>query len=504
MAEKRKAAIYVRVSKAREDMISPEIQVDECRRYADAKGYEVVAIEEDLHKSGRDFAKRKIDKMIQAVKDGQYSIIVVWKWSRWGRNTVTAKVNIKLLNEAGGVLESATEPIDTTGAVGKFSLTMLLAIAELESDQKSEVWRNVQANRLKYGKPGDGVPRFGYAYDGKTFRVDPETGPWLASAYRQYNGGRGLLGIATELNQNGITTSRGRPFTASSLRFTLDSGFGAGYLIRRVRNSDGKLIRDGNGDRAKPEFLKGTHEAVITEDEWRTYLARRGVKMAPRAVNPVTRVSGLAFCAACERRMKSCWQANGPRNARVTERALRCPHQPGKSTKPCDQRPIITLSLVEDRVKRWLIEQSDQAGSGDLALARKAAATTALANMDKVRELIRRQERRRAKAVELFMDEEITSKDEVKVQIAEVDAEITRLREVERSLLRDAAANELPPSDAFHALVHGWDVLDHAMVNRGLGLVIERIEISRGSKWNPDWRIRIVPKWEVQAADLPL
>jgi DNA invertase Pin-like site-specific DNA recombinase len=497
MAEKRKAAIYVRVSKAREDMISPEIQVDECRRYADAKGYEIVAIEEDLHKSGRDFAKRRIDKMIQAVEDGHYHVIIVWKWSRWGRSLVNAKLNIKLLNEAGGVLESATEPIDTMGAVGKFSLTMLWAIAELESDQKSEVWKNVQANRLKHGKPGDGVPRFGYLYDpaGKRFHIDPESGPWLASAYRQYNAGRGLLGIATELNQNGITTSRGRPFTASSLRFTLDSGFGAGYLIRRERDDDGKVKRDGGG-RVPPTYLEGGHEPVITDEEWHAYLARRGVMVPPRAVNPITRVSGLAFCAACQRRMKSCWQANGPRNARVTERALRCPHQPGKSTQPCYQRPIITLSFVEDRVRRWLIEQAEEAEAGDLALVRKVAATAALASADKIQAQIRRQERRRAKAVELFMDEEITSKDEVKAQIAEVDAEIARLREAERSLLRDAAANELPPSDAFLALVHGWDVLDHVMVNRGLGLVIDRIEISRGSKWNPDARIRIVSKWE--------
>jgi hypothetical protein len=170
----------------------------------------------------------------------------------------------------------------------------------------------------------------------------------------------------------------------------------------------------------------------------------------PRAVNPITRLSGLAFCAACQRRMKSCWQENGPRNARVTERALRCPHQPGKSTQPCYQRPIITLSFVEDRVRRWLIEQAEEAEAGDLALVRKVAATAALASADKIQAQIRRQERRRAKAVELFMDEEITSKDEVKAQIAEVDAEIARLCEAERSL-PGRAANE-PPSDAFLAL----------------------------------------------------
>lgn len=503
-----KAAIYVRVSKAREEMISPEIQIDECRRYAKLKGYEVVAPPvQDLHKTGRGFAKQKIEEMIERVRNGDYEKVIVWKWSRWGRNLVGAKTNIALLHDAGGTLESATEPIDAIeSAGGKLSLNMLLAIAEYQSDQMGEVWRDVHANRLKHGKPADGAERFGYRYvwDGVTdsgkrinarYEVDPENGPWLGWAYRQYNAGRGMLGVATELNKNGVLTSWGRPFTAASLRFTLDSGFGAGHLIRRGRDNEGKRLP------GSPEYLQGSHAPVITQEEWETYLSRRAVKMPRRAVNLVTRVSGLVYCAACTRRMKSCWQQNGPRNARVAERAMKCPHQPGKNTKACYERSIITLRYVEDRVKRWLVEKADE---GNLDLTWLAAAKRARASAEKLDAQIARQERRRAKGVELFMDDEIKSKDDIKAMISDVDAEIEDLRAKRRQLVQQAEANESPPTHVFKALTEGWDTLDHEIVNKALGLVIDRILISRGSKWRPDDRIDIVPKWLANAADLSM
>lgn len=126
--------IYIRVSSIgnrSETLISPDVQDDVCRKWADRESLVVVGEPVvDLDKTGREASKREISKTINRVRRGEADGILVMKVSRWGRNTIDSMLNVHELQEAGGFIASATENLDDIETpMGQFSLTQMLAIA---------------------------------------------------------------------------------------------------------------------------------------------------------------------------------------------------------------------------------------------------------------------------------------------------------------------------------------------------------------------------------------
>lgn len=64
--------------------------------------------------------------------------LVVWKLDRLGRSTIGVLEQIKALDDAGINLVSVTENLDTKSPMGKFTMTILAAFAQMERDMISE------------------------------------------------------------------------------------------------------------------------------------------------------------------------------------------------------------------------------------------------------------------------------------------------------------------------------------------------------------------------------
>lgn len=301
-----RAIIYVRQSISREESISLELQESECRKYAEGRGYEVVDVVKDPGVSGLQFARRPgIRRAIEDVEAGRASVVVIYRWSRLSRRQAHQAVILDKIEKAGGKVESATEPVDTTKASGRFGRNVLLAAAEFESEQKSEQWKEAQTRRLGRGLPAGGAAPFGYqkpAKRGDPFEVDPVRGPMLAEMYARYLRGHGYQSIAKWMNENGHTSTRGNPMSVITVQRILDSGFGAGYLRVdvNVRDRDGKRIK-------KPvRYEKGAHQPVIDEDTWRAFQRareKRAMKSGPRrsgtAASGWHLGAGLTVCGKC-------------------------------------------------------------------------------------------------------------------------------------------------------------------------------------------------------------
>jgi hypothetical protein len=97
--------------------------------------------------------------------------------------------------------------------------------------------------------------------------------------------------LCGDLNDRGITTSRGTTWQIQSLSRALDSGFGAGLLIQDVRTTG----------KDRPDYLPGGHEAVINEKEWTAYLDARDARkhVAPRRRTAKWYLAGIATCGVC-------------------------------------------------------------------------------------------------------------------------------------------------------------------------------------------------------------
>jgi site-specific DNA recombinase len=319
---------YARVSQAREEMISPDIQFEANRQWAASRNRVIVAEIVDPNATGRNF-DRKIQQAIAMVEDGTAQEILVYKFSRFGRHRRGWELNYGRLEDVGGDLVSSTEEVDASTATGKLTRGVLKEIAAFESDRFSDQWKDTAAYRESIGLPHTATPRFGYRHHKCSFqeytkgghkivhekdkecqpgpngeacreeyRIDPVTGPALRSMYEMYLSGSSLASIAAWCIDEAIPTTEGGNWYASTVADVLDAGFGAGYLQVGVKKPK-KGARVNRS--ARPHgYVMGSQDPVIDEKQWPEYRARRLV-MKGNASETRTRwpLSGITRCGRC-------------------------------------------------------------------------------------------------------------------------------------------------------------------------------------------------------------
>src|SRR5699024_5935988 len=152
-SSQKRAVIYKRQSTAREESISLELQETACRDYAARHGYTVVAVEADPGISGRTFARPGVQAVMAMVERGEADVILLWKWSRLSRNRLDWYQAADKAQQAGGRIESATEPIDTSTSIGRLSRGMMIEIAAFGSERAGDQWREAHERRVRTGRP---------------------------------------------------------------------------------------------------------------------------------------------------------------------------------------------------------------------------------------------------------------------------------------------------------------------------------------------------------------
>lgn len=346
---------YVRVSTARDEMVAPEIQIDAMRAWARQNHVSIVDIVQDLDQSGRGFAKRSVSSIIERIRRGEASGALVYNFSRFGRNAALALAHIAELEQAGGHMLSATEPVDPESAIGRFTRTTALAVAELQSDQISDGWKAAIARRVKHGLPGDGQPRFGYIYHRAStpmrpcprgciagncatgYVLDPDTAPILRDLYLSHLDGISLPALAERLHLHGVPTVRGGRWVTTTVRDMLDNGFGAGLIAHHG------------------QLAEGNHPSVITEDQWAAYVRRRDESRATAAQhrNPVHATAGIAVCGLCGNTLVAAsTKRDGPAYI------LRCGRMQSSGRGACPGVWVVRKS-VEAAVLDWLMPLKD-------------------------------------------------------------------------------------------------------------------------------------------------
>lgn len=292
---------YIRVSMMLEEKISPDIQRAAIKELARRRGFAIVKWVEDLDVSGRTF-QRKIMDAIGDVEAGKAKAILVWKYSRFGRNRTGNQLNLARLEKAGGQLVSATEEVDASTAVGKLTRGVLPELAAFESDRTGEQWAEAFQNRLARGLPPLGQEQFGYIRRGRTRhplhhdrtlpapedgkeRYEPDhasgTASLLAEAYHRWIEERNFCKLADWLNDRGARTTTGAKWRPGELARVMDRGFAAGLIA--VHHSD---CRCGKPRTCRnKEFHQGAHEPLISKEVWETYRRYRKITSAipPRA-----------------------------------------------------------------------------------------------------------------------------------------------------------------------------------------------------------------------------
>ncbi|MEU8920022.1 recombinase family protein [Kitasatospora sp. NPDC048545] len=498
---------YIRVSTAREEMISPELQRASIEAWAERRRRRIVHWVVDLDATGRNF-RRKIMKAIGYIEDGTAKEIAAWKYSRFGRQRHGNAVNLERLERAGGQLVSSTEEVDARTAIGRFQRGMLLEVAAFESDRAGEQWKETHEWRRTHGLPSGGGRRFGYIWhprklphpDGtftlqrERYELDPATAPAVAEMYRLYaDGAAGFDKIARRLNAAGITTTRGEAWHGESVRGCMDSGFAAGYLRVHSQSCQCEPYLSGCPNHV---HLKVDNDEVlppiISEDLWASYKQRRElVKVTPpRARKPASPFSIILRCDLCGGAMT--------KGTVGSYSYVRCNIRRRYGTSRC---PGVSLPYpaVEDGVLAWLRTIADEINAeADRAADGVLNGSTEEARAGQLAVKVEKLERavvRHMRAYALIEDDDAALEAEFKQTLAQLRREkteaATELAEVRgQSAVAQGRASARGEAPALAAdLLAEWHSLPVERLNSVLRKVIREVRVTS------DKGVAVVPVW---------
>lgn len=507
---------YIRVSTWREEKISPELQETAIRAWAARTRRRIIEpLVVDLDMSGRNF-KRRIMGAIERVERGEARGIAVWKFSRFGRNTLGVQVNLARLETAGGALASATEEIDSRTAVGEFVRDMLFATAALESNRAGEQWRETHAHRRTLGLPATGGPRLGYLWHPRRipdphrpgewltqrewYEPDPEHAEAVADLYPRKLAGAGYGALAEHVTALGLRTRRGELYQADSLRRYMDSGFAAGVL--RVHDPECRCDYTAAGGRcSRWTHIDGAHDALITPETWERYQAHRADNKAraPRARVPLYTLTGLVRCGTC--RGDTGATSARRRGAQVLGYAYMCGARAHAGRSICAAGVWVQRAVLEDEVQTWLRQHAE--AHRELHSTEPAAPVIddrARARADVER--LQAEAARLAAALATLRVQRATDPDDWGP--GEYETARDRIRQQQAAVtaaLNAAAEQAAQPQAVDYAplllpIADGWPAMNEGERNAILRKLIRRVVCTREAHRSRTVRIEIHPLWE--------
>ena len=219
---KAQAIGYARVStdeQAREG-VSLQAQVARIRAYAEAKELELADVLTDDGISGKTLERPALHELVQRCERGEVGHVVVVKLDRLTRRTRDLLALVDDLFLARHIeLHSVSESLDTSTPHGRFVLTLFGGLAQMERELIGERTRSALAYKRQQRQPTSHAP-YGFRANGRRHRMEPLPAE-LATVRRiveAWRAGGSYLGIAAQLNAEGIPTKRGGRWHAATVR----------------------------------------------------------------------------------------------------------------------------------------------------------------------------------------------------------------------------------------------------------------------------------------------
>jgi site-specific DNA recombinase len=209
-----KVVIYARVSSIEQvSGYSIDAQTDQCREWAVKSGYEIVSTYVEPGKSAKTDQRPVFQSAVRFVLAGGADAILVHRADRFARNLFDYLRYRSQLEAQDRMILSATE-IFFNGFSPETRLlaSIIMAVAEFVAARIGQETIKGTVQKAKAGKWPSGRPPNGYRrLDKDTIVLDPELGPAIAQAFREFGSGRYTLEQwQNEAIRRGIRNFRGR------------------------------------------------------------------------------------------------------------------------------------------------------------------------------------------------------------------------------------------------------------------------------------------------------
>ncbi len=301
-------AIYVRVSTGYQvDKDSLPFQKKELKAYCKHilhVDMSRVEIFEDAGRSGKNTKRPAYERMMQKVRAGFVSHVLVYKIDRVSRNLVDFSLMYDDFKYNRVTFISLNEQFDTSSAIGEAVLKIILVFAELERKLTSERVKDIMIGRANDGKwNGARVP---YGWDWDSSAMCPvhseKEAPFARAMYEMYLEVKSTGKIRDYNNAHKIPTKRGGEWTSKTV---------CNFLRNPMNKGDYRYnYRESARGRKKPAtevvYLEGVFDPLVDPAIWEKVNKIMDINRDKRNTpgsHPIERncnvFAGLIQCGSC-------------------------------------------------------------------------------------------------------------------------------------------------------------------------------------------------------------
>jgi DNA invertase Pin-like site-specific DNA recombinase len=404
-----RTATYARISQDDGSALGVTRQRDDCRAFAERRGWQVV---DELVDNDQSAFTGKVRpayrRLLDGIDGGAYDALVVWHPDRLHRSPTELESFIDVVERTGVIVASVTAgDLDLSTPEGRLTARIVGSVARKESEDKSRRLRRKHLELAEAGKvPGGGRRPFGYEADRVTVRDDEAS--LVADAAARVLAGESVRSITLDWSSRGISTVTGAAWSPTTIKRLLMSGRISGqreHHGRIVGSAEWPAIIDPADTLRLRSVLKDPSRAKGRGDG-RSYL-----------------LSGLVECGRCGQKLT----ARPVKRKGIRYRRYVCSADRGGCGR-CG----IGAEPLEDLTVEAVLQVLDSPAMAESIDNRRRGATAPAE--DRVVEL----ERRLAVLAEMFAAGEITRPEWVTAR-ASIDARLTDAR---------AAVNQAVRSDA--------------------------------------------------------
>ena len=282
--------------------------------------------------SGTRFDRPDFNRMMEDVYSGKVNCVIVKDLSRFGRNyavsgnfldNVFVRLNIRFIAINNGV-DTASNNMNAATQCISVGVTNVIN-ESVAATTSVNVRGTLNVNRAQ-GKFIGSFPTYGYLKDPNDHHkliIDEQVAPVVRSIFDRFIAGKSIIGIAKELNEEGIPNpSMYKKLIGFNYRHPAgksNDGLWSDSSVRRIIQNQmyiGNMVQGKNTTisykikqcRAIPKedwiIVEGTHEPIVSKDvfEKAQTLFNKSIRVAPQK-KEVDLFSGFVKCADCHRAM---------------------------------------------------------------------------------------------------------------------------------------------------------------------------------------------------------
>lgn len=211
------AIAYYRFSSHSQNEASIDQQREQAHQYAEAKGFNIVKEYADAAISGTTNARPQYQLMLSEIEKIKPAALILWKTDRLGRDKCELVWAKKTIRDAGCSIHLIAEPTPDDSPESVLMESILEGMTEYYS-------RNLSGN-IKRGMNFNaehalfnGHRLFGYKVDGnKKYIIDDTQAPIVHRIFTEYADGKPLVNIVSDINNQGVRTSRNVTFSINTV-----------------------------------------------------------------------------------------------------------------------------------------------------------------------------------------------------------------------------------------------------------------------------------------------